>query len=482
MKTDFVQAGRNRRSDSVRRSINRRSNIQPRLNEQSDPEGQQIQEDEELNREITLMYQEINLRYEGMSMEGRPQITRLKINAEAKRVVRKVNEALSSSLDSAGTLEDLCHKIYCAARVVTDIQNQNQTATAPNRPDREQRVPWETRLNRKIDHLRKEIGVLHTFLNSETPSRKVVKKTRKYARRVKIKLTDPQHRQKITVYTEMLKQKVAALGNRIRRYHQRTLRYKQNNLFANNQRLFFRQIETEDTKQQKETPTEEKMTAFWKDIWSQSVEHDTGARWIDTEIRNSSGYTAMPEINISESDLIAVFKRMRNWTAPGIDGIHNYWWKAFTSCHKKLANLLQSTLQNPQEIPTYFTKGLTHMIPKKGDLTQPKNYRPITCLPSAYKILTSIIRQKLYSHIKRNNILAWEQNGCKHKARGSKELLVIDNVVTKHARKRLKNISMSWIEYQRAYDSMPHSWLIKVLDIYKVDQQVSGLLRHLMST
>lgn len=122
------------------------------------------------------------------------------------------------------------------------------------------------------------------------------------------------------------------------------------------------------------------------------------------------------------------------------------------------------------------------MIPKKGDLTQPKNYRPITCLPSAYKIMTSIIRQKIYSHIKSNNILAWEQNGCKHKARGCKELLVIDNIVTKQARKRLKNISMSWIDYQKAYDSVPHSWLIEILDIYKIDPQVSSLLRHLMST
>lgn len=417
MKTESARRGRNRRSVSVRRSINRISNIQPRLGEQSDLEGQQTQEDEELNSEIRLMYQETNLRYDGMSMEGRPQITRVKINAEAKRVVRKVNEALSIILDSAETLEDLGHRIYCAARVVTDIQNQKKSTTTLNRQDREQEAPWETRLNKKIVYLRKEIGVLHAFLNSDTPSRKVVKKTKKYAKRVKIKLTDPQQRQKITVHTEMLKQKIAALGNRIRRYHQRTLRYKQNNLFANNQRLFFRQIETEDTKQQKEVPTEESTTAFWKDIWSQSVEHDTRARWIDTERQNSSRCSTMPEVNISESDIIATFKKMKNWTAPGVDGIQNYWWKTFTSCHKKFANLLQSALKNPQEIPSYFTKGLTHMIPKKGDLTQPKNYRPITCLPSAYKIMTSIIRQKIYSHIKSNNILAWEQNGCKHKAR-----------------------------------------------------------------
>lgn len=78
--------------------------------------------------------------------------------------------------------------------------------------------------------------------------------------------------------------------------------------------------------------------------------------------------------------------------------------------------------------------------------------------------------------------MAWEQNGCKRKGRGSKELLIIDNMLTKQAKKKLKNISMAWIDYQKAFDSVPHSWLIEVLKIYKVNPQVIALLQYLMST
>ena len=45
-----------------------------------------------------------------------------------------------------------------------------------------------------------------------------------------------------------------------------------------------------------------------------------------------------------------------------------------------------------------------------------------------------------------------------------------------------KNISFSWIDYRKAYDSIPHSWIKKVLDIYKIDpttKQFVWLLRKM---
>lgn len=59
---------------------------------------------------------------------------------------------------------------------------------------------------------------------------------------------------------------------------------------------------------------------------------------------------------------------------------------------------------------------------------------------------------------------------------------MIDNLITTQAKKRLKIISMAWIDYQKAFDSVPHSWLLEVLKIYKINRQVIALLGHLMST
>lgn len=190
----------------------------------------------------------------------------------------------------------------------------------------------------------------------------------------------------------------------------------------------------------------------------------------------------MTAIVVTEEDVRTTIKRTKNWSTPGIDSIHNYWWKSFTNTHKTLARLIREAIEDPRTIPEYFTQGTTLMTPKRGDLTQPSNYRPITCLPSIYKLITSTIGHKIKIHLKNNHIMAWEQNGCKDEGRGAKELLIIDNLLTKQAKKKLKNVSMAWIDYQKAYDSVPHSWLLEVLEIYKVDKQVIGLIKSLMKT
>jgi hypothetical protein len=77
--------------------------------------------------------------------------------------------------------------------------------------------------------------------------------------------------------------------------------------------------------------------------------------------------------------------------------------------HVKLALLFNQCILEPQQVPDFFTKGITYLKPKDENTKNPSNYHPITCLPMIYKMLTSIISDKLSSHLKTNNIIAEEQ-------------------------------------------------------------------------
>ena len=60
----------------------------------------------------------------------------------------------------------------------------------------------------------------------------------------------------------------------------------------------------------------------------------------------------------------------------------------------RLALEMNRCLQDAH-VPEWMTKGKTTLIqkdPSKG--TAPNNYRPITCLPMMWKILTAQIREK----------------------------------------------------------------------------------------
>ena len=62
---------------------------------------------------------------------------------------------------------------------------------------------------------------------------------------------------------------------------------------------------------------------------------------------------------------------------PGHDGIHSFWYKKFTSIHKRLA-LEMNKCQETAHVPEWMTKGTTTLIqkdPNKG--TASKNYKPI---------------------------------------------------------------------------------------------------------
>lgn len=78
--------------------------------------------------------------------------------------------------------------------------------------------------------------------------------------------------------------------------------------------------------------------------------------------------------------------------------------------------------------------------------------------------------------------MAPEQGGGRIKTKGSKELLIVDYIITKQARKKLRNISVAWIDYRKAFDSVPHSWLLEVLKIHGIHEKLINLLQSLMKT
>ena len=39
---------------------------------------------------------------------------------------------------------------------------------------------------------------------------------------------------------------------------------------------------------------------------------------------------------------------------------------------------------------------------------------------------------------------------------------------------------MAWIDYRKAFDSVPHGWILKVLDIFKLSPTIINFLQHNM--
>ena len=164
------------------------------------------------------------------------------------------------------------------------------------------------------------------------------------------------------------------------------------------------------------------------------------------------------------TDLLkTTLKKVSNWKTPGHDGIHGLWFKKFTSIHDRLALEMNKYLRTAP-ISEWMTKGRTILIQKDpNNGTAPNNYRPITCLPRMWKILTAQIREEIYYSLTSRGLFPEEQKGCCTGSRGTAELFYIDQHILNESKTRWKNLAMAWIDYKKAYDMVLQSWIINSL-------------------
>ena len=72
-----------------------------------------------------------------------------------------------------------------------------------------------------------------------------------------------------------------------------------------------------------------------------------------------------------------------------------------------------------------------------------------------------------------------EQKGLHKGSRGTTELIYIDQHILNESKTRRKNLAMFWIDYKKAYDMVPHSWIINCL---KISDEVINFIEKSMKT
>ena len=97
---------------------------------------------------------------------------------------------------------------------------------------------------------------------------------------------------------------------------------------------------------------------------------------------------------VCEEDVAETLRITLNWKAPGRDHIAYFWLKQLTATHKHIAALFNKLIEEDQMLE-WLTAEVTFLVPKIENTENPKNYRPVTCLPTIYKLLTSIISRRM---------------------------------------------------------------------------------------
>jgi len=87
----------------------------------------------------------------------------------------------------------------------------------------------------------------------------------------------------------------------------------------------------------------------------------------------------------------------------------------------------------------------------------------------------------MQKYMDNENLLPKEQKGCSRGTKGCKDQLLISKVILRECKNRKKSLGMAWIDYQKAFDRVPHSWIIKSLELIGINYKVIAFTKKAMT-
>ena len=67
------------------------------------------------------------------------------------------------------------------------------------------------------------------------------------------------------------------------------------------------------------------------------------------------------------------------------------------------------------------------------------------------------------------------------KSRGTKDQLLINKTILRDCRKRHTNLGMIWIDYKKAYDMVPHSWILERFNLAQISDNILEFVKRSMT-
>jgi len=86
----------------------------------------------------------------------------------------------------------------------------------------------------------------------------------------------------------------------------------------------------------------------------------------------------------------------------------------------------------------------------------------------------------MQKYMEDENLMPKDQKGCCRRSKGCKDQLLISKAILQECKCKKKNLCMAWIVYQKAFDRVAYSWIIKSLEIIGINTKVISFTKKAM--
>ena len=174
-----------------------------------------------------------------------------------------------------------------------------------------------------------------------------------------------------------------------------------------------------------------------------------------------------------------LLKNLKQSKSPGPDQIHNkVLYEIREQIVKPLTSMFQASLDSGQLPKDWKVANITPIF-KKGKRTDPNNYRPVSLTSAVCKIMETMIRDEIREHMEDQELFSQDQHGFRQGRSCNTQLLEAIHDWTNSIEEG-HPVDVIYLDYRKAFDSVPFERLFKKLHAYGVRGKVLLWIRDFL--
>ncbi len=196
---------------------------------------------------------------------------------------------------------------------------------------------------------------------------------------------------------------------------------------------------------------------------------------VGSEISYSSDEGSLVSVTFVPEAVERAILEIKAGKSGGPDGVHG---EILRKCAKQLAvplsMLFQKSLDNGKLPLDWKMANVVPIYKGKGSREEPGNYRPVCLTSHVVKTMERIIRARLSEFSLENDLISKNQHGFQAGKSCGTQLLTVFEDWTKALEDRSVSVDVIYLDIQKAFDTVPHTRLLKRLS----DSGIRGNLLH----